>query len=92
MKMFFKVILYGIASTMLFVLLIILIGVLFVPELGVHITYPIRLLRGTEIYQGETRGQEVVLIWERFILPFVFFTSMTIAFIRMKFTRNKSRK
>ena len=78
MKAFLKIFLSSIASTILVVVFIFLIGKLFVPEIGLHITYPIRVLRGTEIYEGETRGAEVFLVWERFILPFIFFTSMTV--------------
>lgn len=83
MKTFLKIVFFSFLSTIAFVIVIIAIGLLFVPEIGLHITYPIRLLRGTEIYEGETRGAEVMLIWERFILPFIFFTSMA-AFVLLR--------
>lgn len=83
MKTFLKIVFFSFLSTIAFVIVIIAIGLLFVPEIGLHITYPIRLLRGTEIYEGETRGAEVMLIWERFILPFIFFASMA-AFVLLR--------
>jgi hypothetical protein len=86
MKAIAKILFASILSTLAFLLLLLLIviGLLSIPELGVHITYPFRLLRGTEIYEGETRGQEVLKIWERIIVPFIFIFSVAFFYWRSR--------
>jgi len=84
MRTLIKIILLSFISTIAFIGIIIVIGLLFIPEIGLHITYPIRLLRDTERYVGETRGAEVTYIWYRIILPFIFLTSAVVFFLLRK--------
>jgi hypothetical protein len=78
MKSIMKLILLSLLSTIVILVIIFIIGLLFVPEIGLHITYPIRVLRGTDRYVGETRGTEVFLIWERIIIPLIFLSMMLV--------------
>lgn len=84
MKFLFKTFLLSLLLTILVVVILFFTGFFFIPELGLHITYPIRILRGTDMYEGETRGVEVMFIWERCILPSVFFW----CFFLLLFLRN----
>jgi hypothetical protein len=84
MKIFIKILLLSVLSTMAFAVLVLIVSKWLIPEFGLHLTYPFRLLRGTVHFEGETRGAEVFLIWERIILPSVFFTSALIFFLLRK--------
>jgi hypothetical protein len=85
MKSILKIFMLSVVSTFLIIALIFLIGYLFNTPTGLHITYPIRVLRGTQNYVGETRGVEVAFIWERIILPFIFLSSaVVLTFFRKK--------
>lgn len=90
MKSLLKIILLSAFSTITIVIVIILAGIFFIPEIGLHITYPIRVLRGTQIYEGETRGAEVFFIWEMIIIPFIFL-SMVVVFILRNKKRDKNK-
>ncbi len=84
MKTAIKIIVLSFLSTLAFIGVMIVVGLLFIPEIGLHITYPIRLLRGTERYVGETRGAEVIYIWNWIILPFIFLSSAMALFLLRK--------
>jgi len=82
--MLFKIIVRSLLATVIILIVLFFIGYFFIPEFGLHITYPIRVLRGTEGYLGETRGVEVFFIWERIIIPFIFFSNAGVFFMLRK--------
>lgn len=84
MKTLIKILLYSLLSTIAIVVLIFLISKFVIPEFALYITYPFRVLRGTERYEGETRGVEVFFIWERIILPIIFLSSALMLFLLRK--------
>lgn len=84
MKTLIKILLFSSLLTMAIVISIALISKFVIPEFGLHITYPFRVLRGTERYEGETRGVEVFFIWERIIVPVIFLLSALLLFLLRK--------
>lgn len=84
MKTSIKILLLSLLSTIIILVIIGIIGYYFIPGAGLYITYPIRVFRGTERYEGETRGAEVFFIWERIIIPFIFLASAMVFFLFRK--------
>jgi len=84
MRTIIKIILLSLLSTILILITIGIVGYYVVPGIGLDITYPFRVLRGTERYVGETRNLEVFLIWERIIIPFIFLSSAGVFFMLRK--------
>lgn len=84
MKTLLKILLFSLLSTIAITVLIFLVSKFFIPEFALHLTYPFRLLRGTERYEGETRGVEVFFIWETIILPIIFLSSAIVFFFLRK--------
>jgi len=84
MKTIGKILFLSLITTVAVVALMLLISKFLIPDLGLRITYPLRVLRGTENYEGETRGVEMFFIWERFILPFIFLTYAVIFYLLRK--------
>jgi 4-amino-4-deoxy-L-arabinose transferase-like glycosyltransferase len=79
-----KILLFSLLSTIVIVVLVFVISKFLIPEFALHMTYPFRVLRGTENYEGETRGAEVFFIWERILLPIIFLSSATAFFLLRK--------
>jgi hypothetical protein len=84
MKTILRILISSIIVTITFIVTIVLISKFIIPQFALHLTYPIRLLRGTEIYEGESRNLEVFLIYERIVLPTIFVSSAIMFFLFRK--------
>lgn len=84
MKTLIKILLFSVLSTIGIVVLVVITSKFLIPEFALHMTYPFRVLRGTENYEGETRGAEVFFVWERIIVPIIFLSSAMVLFLLRK--------
>ena len=92
MKKILKILVGGILSTISFLLLVVLITYFVEFPLWQNLTYPFRVVRGSERFVGETLNAEVAYIWSKIILPIIFFLSLLFWFFAPKWFHRNRRK